>query len=182
MPIIKVQERPAPQGTRDGEFTVHPGASQGGPGCLRGAAPVSPGDAARPELRPRTGARGGATVLIVDDSPSIRRRVRAALEDGGHAVLEAADGATALALLELNRADLVITDMNMDVMTGLELVTRIRAQHSRQALPVLFLTTEAGDDMKSRGRAVGADGWLVKPADANRLREVVGYVLRRGRA
>ena len=82
MPIIKVQERPAPQGTRDGEFTVHPGASQGGPGCLRGAAPVSPGDAARPELRPRTGARGGATVLIVDDSPSIRRRVRAALEDG----------------------------------------------------------------------------------------------------
>jgi two-component system chemotaxis response regulator CheY len=132
----------------------------------------------------RTGglSRAASTVLIVDDSPSIRRRVRAALEAGGHAVLEAADGATALVLLELNRADLVITDMNMDVMTGLELVERIRRRYSRQALPVLFLTTEAGDDMKARGRSVGADGWLVKPADADRLREVVGYVLRRGGA
>lgn len=124
--------------------------------------------------------RTGSTVLIVDDSPSVRRRVRIALEDGGHAVLEAADGATALVLLELNRADLVITDMNMDEMTGLELVERIRRRYSRQALPVLFLTTEAGDDMKARGRSAGADGWLVKPADAERLREVVGYVLRRG--
>lgn len=182
MPIIKVQERPEPQGTREGEFAVHPRGGQGSHAGLRGVAPVPTGDASRPELRPRGGVRGGATVLIVDDSPSIRRRVRAALEDGGHAVLEAADGATALALLELNRADLVITDMNMDVMTGLELVTKIRARHSRQALPVLFLTTEAGDDMKTRGRAVGADGWLVKPADAHRLREVVGYVLRRGTA
>lgn len=127
-----------------------------------------------------TGTR--AAILIVDDSPSVRRRVRSGLEAGGHAVMEAADGATALALLQMNRVDLVVTDMNMDGMNGLELVSRIRQTHPRASLPVLILTTEAGDELKARGRAAGADGWLIKPVEGARLCEVVSYVLSRRRS
>ena len=127
-------------------------------------------------------AAARATILIVDDSPSVRRRVRSGLEGGGHAVMEAADGATALALLQMNRVDMVVTDMNMDGMNGLELVSRIRQKHPRASLPVLILTTEAGDELKARGRAAGADGWLVKPVEGARLCDVVGYVLSRGQS
>jgi two-component system chemotaxis response regulator CheY len=141
---------------------------------------VEPTTGARGEARANLGAR--ATILIVDDSPSVRRRVRAGLEGVSHVVMEAADGATALALLQMNRVDMVITDMNMDVMNGLELVSRIRLKHPRGSLPVLILTTEAGDELKARGRAAGADGWLVKPVDGPKLCEVVEYVLRRGRS
>lgn len=127
-------------------------------------------------------ASARATILIVDDSPSVRRRVRSGLEGGGHAVMEAADGANALALLQMNRVDLVVTDMNMDGMNGLELVSKIRQKHARASLPVLILTTEASDELKAQGRAAGADGWLVKPVEGARLCDVVGYVLSRSRA
>lgn len=117
------------------------------------------------------------TILIVDDSPTTRRYVRGELESLGHHVLEASDGAAALELLEHARPALVISDVNMAPMDGLTLVARIRQRFSRKELPILMLTTEAGDDLKAQGRAVGASGWLTKPFDPARMHSVIQHVL-----
>ncbi len=118
-----------------------------------------------------------ATVLIVDDSVTLRRVLRKELEGSGYRVVEAPDGATALQQLEAEPVQLVITDLNMDPMNGFELVTRIREKRPREALPVLFLTTEAGDDLKVKGKAVGANGWLVKPLVPPRLHAALTHLL-----
>jgi two-component system chemotaxis response regulator CheY len=118
-----------------------------------------------------------ARVLIVDDSRSMRQMVRAALEAGGHVVTEGEHGRAALAALETQRVDLVITDVNMPEMDGLTLTTEIRRLERYRFTPILVLTTESGDDMKQRGRAAGATGWLVKPFEPAQLRRVVDRVL-----
>jgi two-component system chemotaxis response regulator CheY len=79
-------------------------------------------------------------------------------------------------------ADLVITDVNMPEMDGLTLVKELRARPAYRFTPILVLTTESGDDMKQRGREAGATGWLVKPFDAERLRQTVSHVLARRRS
>lgn len=122
------------------------------------------------------------TILIVDDSVSVRAMLRKALTQGGHEVLEASDGTVALDVLGNRLPDLVITDVNMGEMDGLTLCARIRERHPKGALPVLVLTTESGEDMRQRGRAVGASGWLVKPFDQKRILTVVSYVLQKGAA
>ena len=118
-----------------------------------------------------------ATILIVDDSKTVRTMVRSALEADQHQVMEAADGRAALAELDRNPADLVITDINMPEMNGFELVRALRGRPAERFTPILVLTTENGDDMKQRGRAAGATGWLVKPFDPERLLEVVKKVI-----
>jgi two-component system chemotaxis response regulator CheY len=72
---------------------------------------------------------------------------------------------------------MVITDLNMNPMDGFALVERIRQTHPRERLPVLFLTTEAGDALKIRGKSVGANGWLVKPLVAPRLHAALEHLL-----
>ena len=119
-----------------------------------------------------------ATILIVDDSKTVRTMVRSALEADQHQVMEAADGRAALAELDRNPADLVITDINMPEMNGFELVRALRGRPAERFTPILVLTTENGDDMKQRGRAAGATGWLVKPFEPDRLRQAVRRVLR----
>lgn len=123
-----------------------------------------------------------ATVLIVDDSVTLRRVLRKELEGGGYRVVEAADGATALQQLEAEPIQLVITDLNMDPMNGFELVARIREKRPREVLPVLFLTTEAGDDLKLKGKGVGANGWLVKPLVPARLHAALQHLLSKQKA
>jgi two-component system, chemotaxis family, chemotaxis protein CheY len=118
-----------------------------------------------------------ATILIVDDSKTVRAMVRTALETDRHRVVEAADGRAALAVLDETRADLVITDINMPVMDGFALVRALRARPAERFTPVLVLSTESGDDMKQQGRAAGATGWIVKPFEPERLRQVVHRVL-----
>lgn len=120
-----------------------------------------------------------ATILIADDSRTMRDMVRAVLEADHHAVLEAPDGRQALATAEARTADLVITDVNMPVMDGLALVRALRELERYRFTPILVLTTEHGDDIKQRGRAAGATGWLVKPFDPERLRQTVRKVLGR---
>lgn len=117
------------------------------------------------------------TILIVDDSATTRRYVRSELERLGYAVVEAPDGESALRSLEQEVPALVISDLNMAPIDGLSLVARIRARFSRAELPVLMLTTEAGDDLKAQGRAVGATGWLTKPFDPTRMSAVIQHVL-----
>jgi two-component system, chemotaxis family, chemotaxis protein CheY len=123
----------------------------------------------------------GARVLIVDDSRSVRSLVRAALEAAGHQVREATDGEAALEALETGPFDLIVADVNMPVMDGLAFTRAVRQIDRLRTTPVLILTTEAGDDMKQRGRAAGATGWLVKPFDPARLCQVVATVLERRR-
>lgn len=119
-----------------------------------------------------------AKILIVDDSPSVRLMVRTALEGDGYHVAESADGQQALAALEEARPGLVITDIHMPVMDGISLVREIRSRPAFRFVPILVLTTEVREEMKQRGRAAGATGWIVKPFHPDQLRQVVARVLR----
>jgi two-component system chemotaxis response regulator CheY len=119
-----------------------------------------------------------ATILIVDDSKILRTMVRDALEADEHHVLEAADADAALRSVDTEPPDLVITDVNMPDTDGITLVRTLRQRARERFIPILVLTTEGGDEMKQRGRAAGATGWLVKPFDPTRLRETVRRVLK----
>lgn len=116
-------------------------------------------------------------VLTVDDASTIRKLVAFTLGKAGYQVVEAADGNAALAGLQRQPVDLVITDVNMPGMDGIELVRRIRALPSMRAVPVLVLTTESDPESKNRARAAGATGWIVKPFEPGQLLGVVSRVL-----
>ena len=118
------------------------------------------------------------TILIVDDSVTMRALVRRALEDDQHQVVEAADAEAALTALDAAPADLVITDVNMPGIDGLALVRILRSRPRERFVPILVLTTEGGEPMKQRGREAGATGWIVKPFHPEGLRYVVRRVLR----
>ena len=116
-------------------------------------------------------------ILAVDDSASMRQMVRTALEADGYEVREAQNGQEALDALQAAPADLVISDLYMPTMDGLTLLRAIRQTSEHKFTPVLLLTTENGEEMKQRGRASGATGWLVKPFQPEQLRQVVVRVL-----
>jgi two-component system chemotaxis response regulator CheY len=118
-----------------------------------------------------------ATILIVDDSRVVRSMVRGALLADDHRVVEAPGAQEALAVLEDNPVDLVITDVNMPDFDGLWLVRTLRARPRERFTPILVLTTEDGDLMKQQGREAGATGWLVKPFHPDQLRRTVRRVL-----
>lgn len=117
------------------------------------------------------------TILIVDDSPTTRIYVRTELTRLGFVVIEATDGKNALQMLEHQKPALVISDVNMAPMDGLTLLGKIRERYTREQLPVLMLTTEAGDDLKVRGKNLGASGWLTKPFDPKRMGAVIQHLL-----
>ena len=115
-------------------------------------------------------------ILAVDDSASMRQMVSFALKGAGYQVVEAVDGNDGLAKARGGAFDLVLTDQNMPGVDGLTLVRELRAMPAYGTTPILMLTTESGDDMKARGRAAGASGWIVKPFDPAKLVEVVRRV------
>jgi two-component system chemotaxis response regulator CheY len=116
------------------------------------------------------------TVLTVDDSRTMREMVSMTLRGAGFEVVQADDGVNALKVLQTNEVDVIITDLNMPNMDGLELVKELRAKPEFKGKPILFLTTRSGDDDKAKGRAAGATGWIVKPFDPQRLVQVVNKV------
>jgi two-component system, chemotaxis family, chemotaxis protein CheY len=117
------------------------------------------------------------TVLCVDDSASIRQMVGFTLKSAGYEVVEAVDGMDGLDKAKAKTVDLVLTDQNMPRMDGLTLIKSLRALPQYKAVPILMLTTESSETMKSQGRAAGATGWLVKPFDPQKLIEVVKKVI-----
>ena len=117
------------------------------------------------------------TILAVDDSGSLRQMLVFTLKAAGYQVVEAVDGRDGLDKAKQKHFDLVLTDQNMPNMDGLTLIRSLRALPSYARSPILMLTTESSDEMKAKGRAAGATGWLVKPFDPNRLTEVVRKVL-----
>ncbi len=117
------------------------------------------------------------TILAVDDSTTMRHLLAQTLERAGYRVLVAADGVDALDQATHHAVDLVITDQNMPRMDGLALTAALRAQPAHRAVPVLMLTTESAADMKQKGKAAGATGWIVKPFNPDQLLTVVGKLL-----
>ncbi|GEC97699.1 MAG: hypothetical protein RLZZ220_347 [Pseudomonadota bacterium] len=117
------------------------------------------------------------TVLTVDDSASIRQMVSFTLKSAGYEVVEAVDGMDGLEKAKGKSFNLVLTDQNMPRMDGLSLIKSLRGMPGYRTVPILMLTTESSDTMKSQGRAAGATGWLVKPFDPQKLIEVVKKVI-----
>ena len=116
-------------------------------------------------------------ILIVDDSASIRQMVEVTLKTANYKVTTAEDGQAALDLCKANQYDFVLTDQNMPRMDGLTLIKSLRAMPAYRSAPIVVLTTEAGESMKSQGRAAGATGWMVKPFDPNQLLAIAKKVL-----
>jgi two-component system chemotaxis response regulator CheY len=117
-----------------------------------------------------------ATILTVDDSKSIRQMVSFVLKGADYEVIEAEDGVDALNKLT-PEVKLVLSDLNMPNMDGIELIKAIRANPAYRFLPVIMLTTESQDDKKQAGKSAGATGWIVKPFNPEQLTAVVKKVL-----
>lgn len=118
------------------------------------------------------------TIMTADDSPSIRQMVGFTLRQAGYQIIEACDGRDALAKLQQQPVHLLITDLNMPNLDGIELIRQVRALPAHRFTPVLFLTTESQAERKLAAKAAGATGWIVKPFTPDQLVAVVGKVLR----
>jgi two-component system chemotaxis response regulator CheY len=108
------------------------------------------------------------TIMIVDDSPTIRQVVSTALQRAGYAVLEAADGADAITKLQ-GKIHLIVCDLNMPNLDGLSFVRRMREMPEFKFIPVVMLTTESQTDRKLEGRQAGVRAWMVKPFKTDKL-------------
>ncbi len=119
----------------------------------------------------------GKKILIVDDSMSIRQMVEVTLKGAGYDVDTAADGKIALDKCQTTRYDFVLTDQNMPNMDGITLIKSLRGMASFRTVPIVVLTTEAGDTLKAQGKAAGATGWMVKPFDPSKLLAIASKLL-----
>ena len=116
------------------------------------------------------------TILTVDDSRTMRDMLMLALKDAGYRVVQAEDGVHGLEVLQSERPDIVITDINMPRMDGFGFIEGMRADPNHKATPVLVLTTESDAAKKQRAREAGATGWIVKPFDQAKLVDAVRRV------
>lgn len=117
------------------------------------------------------------TILAVDDSASIRKMVQFTLKGAGYDVVEAVDGQDGLERARNQQVNLVLTDQNMPRMYGLTLIRSLLSMQEYKNVPILVLTTESSGEMKAKGRAAGATGWLVKPFAPQGLVDVVKKVI-----
>lgn len=117
------------------------------------------------------------TVLVVDDSLTVRQMVVFTLKQAGFEVLEASNGQDALDRLGSARVDLVIADLNMPKMDGISMIRALRSRPVSKYTPVVMLTTESQESKRQEGRAAGATAWMVKPFHPDKLLSVIGRVL-----
>lgn len=118
-----------------------------------------------------------ATILVVDDSASLRQVVAISLQGKGYNVIQAENGKEALAKLDGTKINLVISDVNMPIMDGLTFVTEMKKLPRYKFTPVIMLTTEAGNEMKERGRAAGVKAWVVKPFKPEQMLTAVAKLI-----
>lgn len=116
-------------------------------------------------------------ILTIDDSKTIRDMLMLTLAKAGFEVVQAVDGQDGLEVLDKEKVDVVITDINMPRMDGYEVIRRMRSNAAYKAMPILVLTTESEDDKKNLARVAGATGWMVKPFDPDRLISTINKVL-----
>ncbi|MET0384090.1 MAG: response regulator [Burkholderiaceae bacterium] len=118
------------------------------------------------------------TILIVDDSSSLRLVVRMALVKAGYDVLEAGDGQQGLAQLDkAATVNLIVSDVNMPNMDGIAFVTQVKKHARHKFTPVIMLTTEGQDAKKEQGKAAGARAWIVKPFNPPQLLDAVSKLI-----
>ncbi|MFQ3579811.1 MAG: response regulator [Bacteroidales bacterium] len=120
----------------------------------------------------------GKRIVIVDDSESIREVVKFTLDNEGYEVLVGNDGTSALPYFDGREIDLLITDLHMPNMNGIELIKEIRNKENYKRMPILFLTTESQAEKKLEAKNAGATGWIVKPFVPSKLIEAINRVIR----
>jgi two-component system chemotaxis response regulator CheY len=119
-----------------------------------------------------------ATILVVDDSVTMLMSLKAALSMNGFVVETAGHGQAALDKLKSGlKPNLILTDINMPVMGGMELIGKVRALPAFRFIPILTLTTESEASKRDEGKRLGATGWLVKPIAGDDLVKVIKKVL-----
>lgn len=117
------------------------------------------------------------TVLVVDDSSTVRLQVRGVLEAEGFSVVEAEDGIAALRQLDAAAPELLIVDVHMPGMDGIAFVAEVRRHPAHAKTPIFMLTTESAGGVAAAGRKAGATAWIVKPFQAESLRRGIAKVL-----
>ena len=117
-------------------------------------------------------------IMTVDDSASMRQMVSFTLRKADYQVVEAVDGQDAVNKLEQYKLDMLITDLNMPNMDGIELIKKVRIHPHYQYIPIIIVTTESQTIKKLEGKAAGATGWIVKPFKPEQLLTVIKRVLR----
>ncbi len=119
----------------------------------------------------------GKTILVVDDSASLRQVVSIALKGAGYTVIEGSDGADGLSKLDGTKVHLIISDVNMPNMDGLTMVQKIKDMAAYKFTPIIMLTTEAGADKKDIGKSAGVKAWMVKPFKPDQMLDAVSKLL-----
>ena len=115
----------------------------------------------------------GKSIITVDNSATLRKMVSFILKGVGHTVYEAEDGAEAVRVIETNNIHIIITDLHMPNMNGLEFTKAVRAMPQHTKTPILFLTIEKEKQQKADAKAAGANGWIVKPFTPEQLLAIV---------
>ena len=116
------------------------------------------------------------TILIVDDSASMRRVVGIALKGAGYEVIEGCDGRDALSKLTGQKVHLIISDVNMPIMDGISFLKAVKTLPAYKFTPVIMLTTESEESKKREGQAAGARAWVVKPFQPEQLVNAVQWL------
>jgi two-component system chemotaxis response regulator CheY len=115
--------------------------------------------------------------LIVDDSRSMRQMVSFTLKEAGFEVVEAEHGQDALDKLRGQKLGVIVTDLNMPVMDGINFIRKARGTAEARFLPILILTTESQQEKKIEAKAAGATGWIVKPFEPEKLIQTIQKVM-----
>jgi len=117
------------------------------------------------------------TIMAVDDSASIRQMFSYTLKDKGYTVIIAEDGQDALEKISQTSIDMLITDLNMENIDGIELTKRVRAMSAYKTIPIILLTTESGEYKKKESKEAGATGWIEKPFQPEQLLATIEKLL-----
>jgi len=118
------------------------------------------------------------TILIADDSPTMRAMLVSTIEMlGDYRIVEASSGFEALRLLPREKVDLILTDINMPDINGLELISYLRNNSNYLSIPVFIISTEGGQKDIEKGKLLGANEYLIKPFDPNRLQSLISSYL-----
>jgi two-component system chemotaxis response regulator CheY len=136
-----------------------------------------------PRRRDSDGGEGGErvsrTIMVVDDSATTRSLIASHLsESGDYDIVEAASGFEALKVLPTRKVDLIITDINMPDINGLELISFVRENPIYQHIPTIIITTEDSEEDRKRGMELGAREYVVKPFTTDEIKGAVGRVLK----
>jgi len=116
-------------------------------------------------------------ILIVDDSESIREILKSLLDKEGYTITTANNGSEALKISSNNQFDLIMTDLHMPKMDGIEFIAKVRTFENYKFIPILILTTETQQEEKNRAKEAGATGWIIKPFVPAKITSIVKRVL-----